>query len=132
MNLVLSRRALFAGLAAVALAPGVASADTWEKLGERSVRLFADKDVIPVTLLRGDFRRIKLRVSGNGVFINEVVVNFAIGGADRLRVRSFIRAGGETRVLNLRGRDRVIRSVILLYRSVPNSKGRATVKVYGR
>jgi hypothetical protein len=132
MRFLLSRRAVLAAFLAVLIGPPAASADSWEKIGERSVRLIGDRDVIPVTALRGDFRRIKLRVTGNGVFINEVIVNFALGGADRLNVRSFIRAGGETRVLNLRGRDRVIRSVLMIYRSVPNSKGRATVKVYGR
>jgi hypothetical protein len=127
-----SRRGLILGGLAVLIAAPNASAANWEKLGERSVRLFADYDVIPVTILRGDFRRIKLAVRKNGIFINDLVVVYGTGGTDNIPIRTLIRAGGESRVIDLRGGDRIIRSVQLLYRSIPNSKGRAEVKLYGR
>jgi hypothetical protein len=129
---VLSRRGFAIGIFAGLLASPAANAASWEKLGERSVSLLNDHDVIPVTLLRGDFRKIKLKVRGNGIFINELVVDYAVGGVDRLPVRHFVKAGGETRVIDLRGGERIVRSVQLLYRRVPNGRGRAVVSAYGR
>jgi hypothetical protein len=107
-------------------------ADSWVKLGRRSVRLVADHDVIPVTVLKGDFRKIKLKVRENGIFIDHLVVVYSIGGVDNIPIRYHIGSGGESRVIDLRGGDRFIRSVQLYYRSVRNSKGRSEVTVYGR
>lgn len=104
----------------------------WERLGSRSVRLIGDRDVIPVTLLRGDFRRIQLRVRENGVFINQLTVVYATGAHDQIPMRYLIRSGGWSRIIDLRGGDRIIRSIELSYRSVPNSRGRAVVDVFGR
>jgi hypothetical protein len=130
MMKVLSRRGLLAGLLGAAAAPA-AFAASWVKLGDRRVRLVADHDVIPVTFLKGNFRRIKLRVRGNGIFINDLTVVYTIGGVDRIPIRTNIKAGGESRAIDLRGGDRNIRSVQLFYRSVRNSRGTAEVAVYG-
>lgn len=133
--MIISRRELlFSALAlAVVALPQSTAAASWELLGRRQVALSRDRDVIPVTVLRGDFRRIKLTVAGNGVFIDHVVVTYSNGATDRLAVRALIRAGGETRNLDLRGvGDRYIRSVRLVYRSVRGSRDRAQVSVYGR
>jgi hypothetical protein len=44
-------------------------------------------------------------------------------------VRSEIRAGGQTRPLDLRGERRAIKQIEMKYRSQPNFKGQATVCV---
>jgi hypothetical protein len=46
-------------------------------------------------------------------------------------VRSEIREGGETRALDLKGGERAIDSIDLLYRAKPNFKGKAKVCVEG-
>ena len=109
-----------------------AEAASWVKLGKRSVRLVGDHDVIPVTFLKGDFRRIKLKVRENGIFINHLEVVYSTGGNDRIAIQYNIKAGGESRNIDLRGGDRHIRSIHLSYRSVRNSKGRSEIAVYGR
>jgi hypothetical protein len=43
------------------------------------------------------------------------VVNFANGGSEEVEVRENIRAGGQTRSIDLRGTDRVINSVDFFY-----------------
>jgi hypothetical protein len=129
----ISRRGLLSALVAATVAvPSAALAAKWERLGKRSVRLVGDHDVIPVTILRGDFRKIQLRVRENGIFINELTVVYATGNPDRIPIQNHIPKNGESRVIDLRGGERVIRSVQLYYRSVRNSKGRAEVSVYGR
>jgi hypothetical protein len=47
-------------------------------------------------------------------------------------VREEIRAGGQTRPIDLRGRARTIDRVEMVYRAEPNFRGRATVCVEGR
>jgi hypothetical protein len=128
----LSRRSVLAGLMLSALGAETASAHNWVRLGSRRVRLFADHDVIPVTLLKGNFRKIKLKVRENGIFIDRLVVVYSIGGTDNIPVQFNIKKGDETRVIDLRGGGRNIRSIQMFYRSVRNSKGTAEVIAYGR
>jgi hypothetical protein len=112
--------------------PAAVMAGDWQKLGSRSVALIGDHDVIPVTVLRGNFRKIKLKVRENDINMNDLTVIYATGAADNMPIRGFIKKGGESRVIDLRGGDRIIRSVQLTYRSVLNSKGRAEVAVWGK
>lgn len=129
---VLRRQVLVGMIASAVLAPTPTLADAWELLGERKVWLSSDHDVIPVTLLRGDFRRLMIKVAGKGVFFDEVAVTYGNGAVDRLPIRAFIEAGGQTRVIDLRGGDRIIKTVEIFYRSVPTSLKRASVRVYAR
>jgi hypothetical protein len=113
----------------VSLAPSYAR--DWEKLGERVVNFALDRDVIPVGRSEGRFKRIKLIVRDNAVVIESLKVIYGNGVPEELPVRSEIRAGGETRAIDLSGNARVIREVQLVYRSVPNFRGRAVVEVWG-
>jgi hypothetical protein len=103
----------------------------WRLLGERSVRLLGDRDEILVTARRGTMRRIRLRVLDQGVEFFDVTVHFANGEQFEAHVRSFIRAGGQTRAIDLPGRDRVIRRVVLTYRTRRGADGRARVQLWG-
>ncbi len=131
-----TRRAFVKGaLAASALAllsPAVAWAAGWVRLGTRTVLLANDTDIVPVTLLRGTFTHLQLRVKGNGIYMNALRVTFSNRQSVNLPVRSSIPAGGQTRPIGLPGAPRLISYVQLEYRSVPKSKGRATVEVWGR
>jgi hypothetical protein len=120
--------------AMVALAtPAVSREESrgWERLGTRSVKLHAERDVILVSSTKGDFRKIQLRVRDNGVFVNSLVVVYGSGADDRIPMAYHIPANGRSRVIDLRGGDRVIRRIELNYRSVRNHRGKATVHVYG-
>jgi hypothetical protein len=113
----------------LSLAPSYAR--DWEKLGERIVNFAIDRDVIPVGRSEGRFKRIKLIVREAPVQIESLKVVYGNGEPEELPVRSEIRAGGETRPIDLNGSSRVIREVQLIYRSVPSFRGRAVVEVWG-
>ncbi len=126
------RRRLLIACAAAGLAPhAVADPGGWRLLSERSVRLLGDRDEILVTARRGTMRRIRLRVLDHGVEFFDVSVHFANGEQFDAPVRSFIRAGGQTRAIDLPGRDRVIRRVVLTYRTRRGADGRARVQLWG-
>jgi hypothetical protein len=106
-------------------------AASWQKLGTRTVLLVNDTDVIPVTFLNGAFSRVQVRVKGNGIYMYDLRVRFSNGELVSLPIRARINAGGQSRAIPLPGGRRYISYLALDYRSVANSKGRATVEVWG-
>ena len=117
-------------LACLGAAPLTAQA-AWEQLGCRKVGFLVDKDVIHVGRSEGKFRSIRLQVSGNKVHMMDLKVIYANGAPDDIPVREEIRAGGQTRALDLKGERRAIKDIEMVYRSQPNFKGEATVCVEG-
>ena len=126
------------GIAMLALTIGCAGRgalgqrDGWALLGERQVSDRVDHDRIVVTGLRSDFTAIKLTVERASVDFRRVVVHFANSGDQEVEMRNTIRAGGETRAIDLRGGDRVISNVEFWY-DANTIRGRtATVRLFGR
>ena len=108
-----------------------AFADDWVVLGRKTVALGTDRDEIWVGSDEGKFKAIKLRVLDTGVEFDRVLVVFRTGRTVEASIREFIPAGGETRVLDLPGRDRVIKKVIMHYTTRPGTLDRAEVEVWG-
>ncbi len=123
------------GLAALAAQPSFArdrGPDHREQLGCQKVGFLVDRDVIRVGRRDGKFSAIRLEVSGNTVFMNDLRVVYGNGAPDDIAVRSEIRDGGQTRALDLKGRgERVIDRIEMTYRAKPNFKGSAKVCVMG-
>jgi hypothetical protein len=104
----------------------------WTELGCRKVSFIGkDRDVIKVGRKEGRFRAIRLKARGNDVEMLDLKVVYANGAPDDIPVRKRIRAGSQTGPLDLKGRDRAIDSVEMVYKSRPNFKGLATVCVDG-
>lgn len=105
---------------------------TWVELGERVVAFGADRDVIAVTRREGTFRRIKLKVEQNGLELLDLKVHYANGDTEDVAVRQRIADGGETRTIDLKGGDRAIQKIELVYRTGPKRReGKARVVVLG-
>lgn len=118
-------------LATCSTSPGYA-ARRWKLLGKQSVNKLIDHDTVSVGSQRGTFRRLKLRVRKVAVNFHRVVVHYARGADEALDIRQQIPAGGETRAIDLRGGDRVIRSVDFWYDSKGLLGREAIVELYGR
>jgi hypothetical protein len=106
--------------------------DEWVELGCQQVGFRADRDTIRVGRREGRFSAIRVLVRGNAVEMLDLKVVYASGDPDDIQVRSVIRPGDRTRPLDLRGWERAIDRVEMVYRAVPNFRGRATVCVEGR
>jgi hypothetical protein len=107
-------------------------ADHWEQLGCQKVGFLVDRDAIKVGRREGKFKAIRLEVSGNTVYMNDLKVIYGNGAPDDIDVRSEIRDGGQTRPLDLKGRgERAIDRIEMTYRAKPNFKGSAKVCVSG-
>lgn len=119
--------------ALLSLGLGAATAQArWDELGCQSVGFATDRDIIRVGRDEGRFKAIRLEVSGNKIYLNDLKVIYASGNPDDLQVRSEIPAGGQTRAIDLKGERRAIRQIELVYRSQPNFRGQARVCAYGR
>lgn len=115
------------------LAPALpAAAQKWAFLGQRHVTDRAERDTIEVTASEGTFEAIKIRVKRSAIRFYRVTVVYGAGTSDDLELRDVIPAGGESRVLDLRGGNRVIKRIELAYEAKSLGKRGAIVEVYGR
>ncbi|MGL4992653.1 MAG: hypothetical protein ACRC6R_00740 [Bacteroidales bacterium] len=104
----------------------------WEKLGERKVQFKSEKDVIKCSSKKS-YTKFKIRVNDAPIEFDQVVVNFANGDSQDVKLRSQIPSGGESRVIDLVGNKRIIKDITFKYRSKKGHKGgKATVEVWGR
>lgn len=104
----------------------------WEKLGERRVNFGIDHDEILVTRTEGNFTGIKILVKRAPVNIHRVAIHFGNGGMQEVELRSEIPAGGESRIIDIKGGDRIIRKVVFWYDTKNKADVRAEVELWGR
>lgn len=107
-------------------------AGDWDFLGSRKVNHAVDRDEIAVTGRDGTFKRIKLLVRDLEVTFRDVKVHYANGDVQDIKLSRKIPAGGETRVIDLNGNNRVIRKVVFWYNTSRVRGKRATVQLYGK
>ena len=127
-NLIISSFAFLLGVTGT-IAP--ANANDWELLGERTVRLVADRDIITVGKSK-QYARLKLKVKQTGIEILSISIRLANGRVLNPPLRQFIGKDRESRVIDLPGQDRAITTVTLVYKSRPGSTERAIVQLYGK
>jgi hypothetical protein len=109
-----------------------AQAPKWKLLGTRKVTFKTEKDVINVGANKGVFKKIKLTIKKSGINFKDMKVHFANGDIFDVQIRRVIPAGGETRVIDLPGKNRNIKKVVFWYKSTKKNKKRATVRLYGK
>jgi hypothetical protein len=109
----------------------VAQAQRWTYLGEANVDGAADHDNIVVTGSRGAFRAIQIKVQRAPIEFDRVVVHYGDGDSEPIHIRSKIPAGGQTRVIDLPGNRRIIRSVEFWYARASRSPRRPKVRLFG-
>src|SRR5213592_764462 len=75
----------------------------WDFLGDAQIDGTRDHDRIQVKRRDGVFHTIQLRVSGDPIFLDRVVVHFGDGTSEELAVGDRIWPGGRNRVMGLAG-----------------------------
>lgn len=116
---------LVLGCAALPAAAG------WSLLGERTVSHRTESDAIAVGPREGAFDRIKLIVRGRAIVLRDLDVTFVDGTRQDVAVRATIPAGGETRAVDLAGRDRRIARVRFVYETLAPGGPPAVVALHG-
>jgi hypothetical protein len=112
-----------------------ARAETWDskgwvKLGEREVNGKVDHDQISVGKYEGKFSKLTLVVEKSDLELLEFQVVFGNGQRWNPNVRHEFKEGSRTRVIDLPGDERIIKTIELKYKNLPGG-GRAKVEVWG-
>lgn len=104
--------------------------ERWLYLGQSNVDGARDRDNIRVSA-REAFRAIQLRIQGGEIEFQRVVVHFENGADADVEIRDRIRAGGQTRTIDLPGDNRRIDSVEIWYSKGNWGRRRPNLKLYG-
>lgn len=106
--------------------------DDWIFLGERKVSFVRDKDVF--TLHTNDrLSAVRMKVEGRDISISEVKVYFQNGDKMEPAIDGIVRAGENSRVIDLPENGRHITKIEFKYRTVGSVlKGKADIQLYGR
>jgi hypothetical protein len=104
----------------------------WELLGRQDVTFKRDHDRIPVGKKEGPFRQLQVKVQGAPVEIGKMTVTFGNGETFSPDLKHRFKEGATTRVIDLPGERRAIKSIEFNYRRFDRGEGKATVAVYAR
>lgn len=119
------RRSLILSSVLFLLSLGAVSASAqWVDLGTKEVKDRGEQDTWHIGKSKGEFRRIKLAVLDRAVKFYRLRVTFDNGRTQEMQIANLIRAGGETRALDLNGRDRFIDKVDVWYEASTVRRGR--------
>jgi hypothetical protein len=118
---------LMAGLAHPVFA-GIS--DGWIQLGTEKVNARMERDEIRAAS-KGFVKQVVIEVRGAAVYFESVAVHLGDGEVVDLPVRSIIKAGERTRVIDLPGNARLIRKVVFVHQKLRDA-GKAEVILWGR
>lgn len=113
------------------VAPGATSPAGDVLFGAKYVGFGIDRDVIRVGRQLGKFRKLRLRVLDNDIYLNKLTVIYYNGRSQDIAVDTMIERNKKTQWFELSGDERFIDSVELSYRSKPGFRGQARVEVFG-
>lgn len=103
----------------------------WHKIGEVTANFKVDKDAI-VVLGADRFKAIKLKATDAPIHIFDLEVYYESGDKEDIQVRQEMKAGEETRNIDLKGYSKELKKVVLVYKTVPNMKeDKAHIELYG-
>src|SRR5215467_5295472 len=88
---------------------------TWNFLGNKSIDGSRDHEKIQVRRHDGSLQSILLRVTGDAIFFDRVVVHFQDGNSQELAIGGRIWPGGKAQIISLSGESRVVESVEVWY-----------------
>ena len=85
------------------------------------------RDVVEVGGREGAFKAIRFEVRGNDVEVLGLRVVYGNGSTEDINVRQVFRAGSSSRIIDLAGRQRAIRQIVVTYMA----KGPARIQFFG-
>jgi len=104
----------------------------WDFLGSRTVNFSLDKDVLEVGAKDGAFTKLLFKVDKGSLNMHKIVVSYGNGSRDEINVKHEFKRGTTSRVVDLKGKGRIVKRITFWYDTKNRSARKATMKVYGR
>ncbi|MBL4848571.1 MAG: hypothetical protein JKY65_23870 [Planctomycetes bacterium] len=124
------------GAAAKAVPKPKPAAGKWVTLGSRKVNWRVARGEILVTAAQGVFTKLRFHVTGNKIHVLKVRVVYGNGADTELAPNASIAADGTSPTFDLPGNKRIVKKVVLWYRTPgkrrARSKPRPTVTLQGK
>lgn len=111
----LKRPALMLAAMLLLLLSNPVSAQEWRLLGRTTYEPRVERAIINVGGEEGQFEAIKLEVKRGDAEILDLKVVYGNNTAEDIRVRQTFKAGTSSRAINLQGRNRYIKQIIVTY-----------------
>lgn len=121
---VLKAVVVAAGLSGALVVPAVAKE---QLIGTAVYEARPQRDVVEVGAREGQFKAIRFEVRNNDVEVLDLKIVYGNGNSEDIRVRQSFKAGSSSRVIDLAGRQRAIRQIIVTYAA----RGPARIQFFG-
>lgn len=113
--------------------PKAGSRGSWRLLGTTHAQHSADHDNIKIAGPYDYFRKLKFKVTDAPLNLQRMVVTYDDGGLpEKINIRYNIPKGGESRVIDLKGGRRKLKSVEFWYDTKGFLNGKADVTLFGQ
>src|ERR1043165_7484480 len=114
-------------------APPAFDSKGWTMLGEQSVDGRRDKDTIKVGKYAGQFDQLTMVVLDSDLELRDFVIKFGDNDKERWspNFKHVFKEGQRSRVIDLPGKDRVIKKIELSYANIAGG-GKAKVQIWAR
>jgi len=103
----------------------------WKLLGERLVAGRYDHDTIAVGAYKGTFEKLTMVVTDSDLELIDLEIKFTSGKSHHPATRHFFKEASRSRIFDLPGDERVIKSIDLRYKNLPGG-GRAKVQIWAK
>ncbi len=103
----------------------------WRFVGDKWVNYGLDHDVLKLSDAKDEFAKLKLRVTDAPLRIYDMKVYFDNGEVQDVPIKSLIRQGGESRVIDLTGSKRRLDRIEFWYETKGHSKGHSRIALWG-
>jgi|SRR4026208_1914983 hypothetical protein len=119
-------------MSACVVADGGGGGGGWQQIATTEADFKNDRDTINISRGYGQYRHLRLVVSGGDLEMNEMIIHFSNGQSYRPNVRHRFSNEGPPLIIDLPGDIRDVTRIEYNYRSTNKREGKARVIVYGR
>lgn len=105
---------------------------SWRLLGSVMANHTADHNIIYITGMHDYFRKLKFKVTHSPINMHRMIVRYDDGAPENIDTRLEIPKGGESRLIDLRGGKRKLKSIEFWFDTKGIFNGKAEVTVFGQ
>jgi hypothetical protein len=103
----------------------------WHKIGEMSVDFRTDHDEMSV-MGADRFSTLIYKVRDAAITLSDFKIEYEGGEVQDIKIGKTVQAAGQSEVIDLKGTERSIKKITLVYRTIPNYKDKpAKVEIWG-